>query len=133
MDHPVTKPVFRREDQRGVLIEAINTGSWGAMLIGDMRAGSVVGNHYHEVTSVYVFLVDGLARVELRDVKTGGRSGYDLAAGHGTLLGPGVSHAIRFLEPSRYVMLKSRPYHPDDPDTFHLMVEDVDANMSARR
>jgi hypothetical protein len=133
MDHAVMEPVFRREDQRGVLIEAINTGSWGAMLIGEMRAGAVVGNHYHRVTSVYLFLVDGAARVELRDVNSGGRLGYDLQAGHGTLLKPNVSHAVCFVERSRYVMLKSRPYSADDPDTFDLAVNERDPDEEPGR
>ena len=34
------------------------------------------------------------------------------------------SHAIRFLEESEFIMLKSQKYESDDPDTYRFLVED---------
>ena len=124
-NHQVSAPTARRVDSRGTLTEIVNSGTWRSLLLGEMKDGAVVGNHYHHETTVFIYLISGAARVELRDAETGARSGYDLTAGFGTQLETGVSHAIRFLQPSRYIILKSKPYDPGDPDTFFLPVEEA--------
>ncbi len=119
----ISTAVFRRTDERGTLVEVLNTGQWGAVLYGEMRRGAVMGNHFHRRTEVYVFLVRGQARVTAVNVDTGARSESMLATGEGVHLPVNESHALRFLEDSMFIMLKSLPFDPGDPDTFSHPVD----------
>jgi hypothetical protein len=47
-----------------------------------------------------------------------------LRAGQGVILNTNESHAIRFIEESDFVMLKSLRYNPADPDTYQFPVKD---------
>jgi mannose-6-phosphate isomerase-like protein (cupin superfamily) len=118
MANPVEKAAFERRDERGTLMEVRNRGPWEAVLTGVMKAGAVMGNHYHRRTRVYFFLIAGRALVDVVRVPDGKVESLALPAGHGVLLDPFESHAIRFQEESRYILLKDTPYDPKDPDTF---------------
>jgi dTDP-4-dehydrorhamnose 3,5-epimerase-like enzyme len=118
MEPSAEKAAFARRDDRGTFLEVRNSGPWEAVIAGRMRAGAVMGNHYHRKTVVYFFLVRGAARVDIVDVETGERGRVDLPAEHGLLLPANRSHAIRFHEESDYILLKSRPYDPKEPDTY---------------
>jgi len=87
-----------------------------------MLKGAVIGNHYHKVTRIFFFLVNGLVRVRTVQVETGVRDEFWLRSGQGAALIPYESHAIEFLEDSEIVMLKSHRYEPDAPDTFDYPV-----------
>jgi hypothetical protein len=120
--HTILKPTFEREDERGVLREILNEGTWETVLCGTMRVGAVLGNHYHKITQVFFYLTSGSACIRTIHVVTGERDQFTLASKHGILLTPDESHAIRFLEPSEFIMLKSRRYDPADPDTYSYPV-----------
>jgi quercetin dioxygenase-like cupin family protein len=124
MSHAIEGPTFERNDARGALVEIRNRGPWGAVLWGAMRAGAVIGNHYHRRTAVYLHVLRGGARVATIDVASGARDAFEVPPGRGVLLGPGVSHAIRFTSDSEYLLLKSQPYDAADPDTFPFPVPD---------
>ncbi len=118
MKHSAEKAAFARRDDRGTFLEVRNSGPWEAVIAGRMKAGAVMGNHYHRKTVLYFFIVRGAARVDLEDVLTGERDRVELPAEHGLLLPVNRSHAVRFREESDFIMLKSRPYDPKDPDTY---------------
>jgi quercetin dioxygenase-like cupin family protein len=122
MNHEVEKPVFVRKDARGSLVEVRNQGPWETVITGEMKAGAVMGNHYHKKTRVYFFLVSGSARVAVVDVESREVDRFELPEGFGVLLRPGQSHAIRFERDSRYLLLKDLRYNPADPDTFAFPV-----------
>ena len=111
-------PVFEREDRRGSFVEAINRGTWASLSHGTMRPGAIIGQHYHKETELFFYLTDGSAEIVLEDVRTGERRRVALAGRQGLILRPFESHRIRFLEESRFILLKSRAYAKDDPDTF---------------
>ena len=83
-----------------------------------MGAGAVMGNHYHRKTRVFFHLLSGRAGVRTVDIETGRQDKFLLGENEGVFLEPGESHAIRFLVDSEFLMMKSRPYDPQDPDTF---------------
>ncbi len=124
MNHPILSPGFRRADARGTFAEILNQGSWGSLILGEMKTDAVLGHHYHKNTEIYFFLKSGRARVTTQHAQSGARDQFGLAAGQGVLLPANESHAIRFLEPSEFVMLKSRRYDSADPDTFPLEVKE---------
>ena len=120
----VISPSFRRRDRRGILVEMLNDGRWASVLCGRMKAGAVMGNHYHKRTEVFFFLTSGSAEVVCRPV--GGATPRSrrcaIRAHEGVWLRAGTAHAIRFTRPSAFVMLKSRRYRPSQPDTYASFV-----------
>jgi hypothetical protein len=110
MSHEVLVPRFERRDSRGVFREVLSGFPAGTVVCGQMGAGSVMGNHYHRRTR--------RAGVRTVDIETGRPDKFLLSENEGVVLEPGESHAIRFLVDSEFLMLKSLPYDPKDPDTF---------------
>jgi quercetin dioxygenase-like cupin family protein len=125
MAHRVVRADFERRDARGLFREIARGFPVAGVLWGRMEAGAVMGNHYHRETRVFFYLTEGEARVATVDVTTGGRDRFELREGDGVLLEPKVSHAIRFVRPSEFVMLKSRAYSEADPDTYPHPVDEA--------
>lgn len=90
----------------------------GTVASGNMGAGAVMGNHYHRRTRIFFYLLTGRAGVRTVDVETGSQDKFLLTENQGVFLEPGESHAIRFLVDSEFLILKSLPFDPQDPDTF---------------
>jgi dTDP-4-dehydrorhamnose 3,5-epimerase-like enzyme len=111
-------PTFQRTDDRGTFIEVLNSGRWEALIFGRMQSGAVMGNHYHRKTEIFFFLTKGSARIDTVHVETQARGSLSLLAEQGVVLEANESHAIRFLEDSEFIMLKSLRHDPADPDTF---------------
>lgn len=122
MKHQVLRPSFERRDARGVFRELLNDGVWGSINGGEMVAGAILGDHYHQRTIVYFHLLSGAARVRTIDVATGARDDFALAAGDGVILPVMESHAIEFTEPGAFLLLKSERYDRADNDTYPLVV-----------
>lgn len=122
MQHPIVEPGTVRVDARGTFIEALNGGHWESLICGSMKAEAVMGDHFHRQTVVFFFLTAGAAQIDTVDVTSGERDRVRLDANQGLLLRTGESHAIRFLQDSQFVMLKSRRYDAADPDTFAFPV-----------
>ncbi len=119
--HPrILRPSFVRADARGALVEVMNDGEWRSVLHGSMRAGAVMGQHYHKETLVLFFLETGATRVDVLHAVTGARDAFALRAGEGTVFGLLEAHAITFEADSAWLMLKSRRYDPASPDTYAL-------------
>ena len=118
MAHPILRPTFERRDDRGLFSEIVNGFSFAAASHGRMRAGAVMGNHFHKRTRIFFFLVSGTAAVKTVDVGTGATDAFNLSEGEGVYLEPGESHSIRYGSESEFVMLKSLAYDPKEPDTF---------------
>ncbi len=119
-------PTFVRQDERGTFTEIVNHGPWHTVITGSMQAGAIMGNHYHKGTRLFLFLTEGSARVDEIAVEDGMRSTCDLPAGTGVYLEPHHAHAIRFLAPSIFILLKSRPYTEDEKDTYPYPVPSAD-------
>jgi dTDP-4-dehydrorhamnose 3,5-epimerase-like enzyme len=124
MKHEVLGPRFERRDNRGVFREIVSGFPAGTVVCGRMNAGAVMGNHYHRRTRVFFYVLVGSADVATVNVETGAKEKFGLAANQGVFFEPGVSHAIRFREDSEFLMLKSEPYDPEDPDTIEFPVPD---------
>jgi quercetin dioxygenase-like cupin family protein len=124
MAHRILTPAFTRRDERGELREIVSGFAAKALLSGRMKAGAVMGNHYHRRTRVFFFLQSGSAEVKTVHAETGARDSFKLAAEQGVVLEPNESHAISFTAESEWLMLKSEVYDPADPDTYPLPVPD---------
>ena len=123
--HAIWNPVFRREDERGTFCEVLNgTDRWATLTHGRMRAGAVMGNHYHQRTTVFFYLLEGRATVVVKALASGERQQFELGPEQGLLLHPMQSHVIRYEANSTFVLMKDRPYDPSAPDTYHHPVEE---------
>jgi len=118
VSHEILRPRFERRDERGVLREVLNGFPAQTVLCGRMQAGAVMGNHFHKKTRVFFYLLRGEARVETVNVETSARDAFSLSENQGVFLEVGESHAIRYVSESDFLMLKSLPYDPADPDTY---------------
>lgn len=123
MAHTILKPSFTRSDARGSFVEIINDGHWESLVMGSMNVGAVMGDHYHRETLVFFYLTRGAVTIRTIDVETKARDEFALRAGEGVILRTGESHAIRFTEPSDYLLMKSLRYDPANPDTFPYTVD----------
>ena len=115
----IKKPSFENKDERGLFQEVLNDPnlSWTTLNRGSMKAGSIVGNHYHKKTKAFVFLIKGKAKVIVENVTTGERETGILDEGTGILLNEYHSHAIQFLTDAEFITLKTK-YDPKSPDTY---------------
>lgn len=118
MTHETLGPLFERRDERGVFRELLSGFPAGNVVCGEMSAGAVMGNHYHRRTRVFFHLLAGRAGVSTVSVESGATDKFLLGENEGVFFEPGESHAIRFLVDSQFLMLKSEPYDPADPDTI---------------
>lgn len=124
MPHRVVTPGYERQDARGLLREVFNGFPAGTVLWGRMREGAVMGNHFHKKTRIFLYLTRGVARIRTVAVETGERDEFSLRENQGVFLEPGESHAIRYVEDSEFLMLKSLAYDEKDPDTYEYVVDD---------
>lgn len=118
MSHAIVVPGFERRDDRGVFREVVNDFYARTLISGEMKAGAVLGNHYHRRTRVFFYLARGEAQVATLHVETGEKDRFSLRENQGVVFEVNETHAIRFLRDGEFTMLKSLPYDPADPDTF---------------
>ena len=123
MAHEIVGPGFVRQDERGAFLEIVNGFESRTAVWGRMRAGAVLGNHYHKRTRVFFYVTRGAARVATLHVETGERDSFALRENQGCYFEVNESHAVRFVDEGEFVMLKSLAYNPSDPDTFEHPVE----------
>ncbi len=124
MAHETLKPLFEREDHRGVFRELLNQGRWESLICGSMNPGAVMGNHYHKKTTVFFFVTKGSAHIKIVNVETLLAEEFHLREKEGVILNTLESHGIEFLEPSEFIMLKSLKYDSSNPDTYHFPVKE---------
>jgi dTDP-4-dehydrorhamnose 3,5-epimerase-like enzyme len=124
MPHEILKPLFEREDHRGVFRELLNQDRWESLVCGAMNPGAVMGNHYHKQTTVFFYLTKGSAHIKIVNVETLSAEEFQLEQNEGVILNTLESHGIEFLEPSEFIMLKSLKYDSSNPDTYHFPVKD---------
>jgi dTDP-4-dehydrorhamnose 3,5-epimerase-like enzyme len=121
--HAIVVPGFERRDDRGVFREVVNGFDARTLICGEMKAGAVLGNHFHRRTRVFFYLARGEAQVRTLHVETGEKDLFFLRENQGVFFEVNESHAVRFLRDGEFVMLKSLAYDPAEPDTFTHPVE----------
>ncbi|AFM27474.1 polysaccharide biosynthesis C-terminal domain-containing protein [Desulfomonile tiedjei] len=124
MSHEILKPSFERNDERGHFQEVLNDGHWENLIRGSMKADAVMGNHYHKKTVIFFYISRGSATIKTVNVENGERDEFRVGTSQGVILKTNESHAIKFLEESDFIMLKSLRYDAADSDTFSFPVED---------
>lgn len=109
-------PVFVRIDQRGQFNELVNSGEWQSLVFGSMKPGAVMGRHYHNHTVIYFYLICGKAKIETLNLKTAKKVSALLDSGQGYIFRPEEVRIINYLESSKFLLMKSHRYDPQNPD-----------------
>lgn len=98
------KPSFK--DERGVIINILEEPVNSAVLI-TCEKGAVRANHYHKEDSHWSYIIIG--KMEYYEKRPDGKLDKAIVkAGQMVYSAPGVSHAMKFLEPSIFLALTTR-------------------------
>lgn len=111
-------PTFIRNDNRGKFIEVVNEGPWETVIVGSMKKGKIMGEHYHRECRAYFFLTSGKAGVKIRHLVDQTTDDVELSAEQGIYFLPFEIHNIEYLEDSDFLLLKSYRYNDSRPDIF---------------
>jgi dTDP-4-dehydrorhamnose 3,5-epimerase-like enzyme len=113
------EPVF--QDERGSIEDILENEELQHATIIRSAAGAVRGNHYHERTWQWVFVLTGAIRYVVRSAEGETQSGI-VRANDLLLTCPGESHALETLEETAMLVLTRGPRGGSgyEDDTFRL-------------
>jgi len=115
------------KDERGYVSEILRKeqleeDKFGQIYISTANPGMVKGNHYHKRKLEWFFVVNGTAKIALKNLKTGETNEVFLSGEKPQILKvfPNVVHAIENVGKTTLYLIAytSEPYNPDDTDTF---------------
>jgi len=112
---------YVRLDERGEFIECVNSEQvWKSINGGFMKKGSVMGNHYHKKCYMLFFLLSGSAEMYMKHVDSSKDEVKKVImnAPGGVIYEPLEVQAVKYLQNSTFLMLKSEVYNVGDNDTF---------------
>lgn len=112
----INKPIFKRQDKRGDFLEVVNYGQWESLIVGKMKKGAEMGHHYHKYTKVFFYLIKGETEVRTLNLKSKKINKATLFSNMGYLFKPEEVRIIKYKKASRFLMLKSHVYDPQNPD-----------------
>jgi dTDP-4-dehydrorhamnose 3,5-epimerase len=111
--------LYKRKDERGQLIELFKGKFVQANLL-IMRRGGVWGNHYHQKTTEYFYLLSGELNVSFKQLKTKKLKTCLYKKGEFFIVKPNTIHTIKVRKLSRCLVLYSRQFSRKNPDIFRL-------------
>lgn len=109
------------QDERGVIEDILENEQFEHATMIRSVAGAVRGNHYHERTWQWVFIVSGAVRYVV-GLPSGETEGGVIRANDLLLTGPMESHALETLEDTVMLVLARGPRGGSgyEDDTFRL-------------
>lgn len=113
------KPSFVRKDERGIFYELINGNfTWKSINYGRMKAGSIMGNHYHKKCNAIFFLINGNTLIKIRNVNKNKIQEFKLEKNEGVFFEPYETHSIKFISESDYILLKDKEFNSEEEDLY---------------
>ena len=127
----MTDPSLRRiapahSDGRGTISDILDRETVDSVSIITSRAGAVRGNHYHQETTQYVFVIEGRLRFTCQ--RPGGdRRSFVADSGSLVTSEPGDRHAMRALEDAVFIAMSRGPRAGRDyeADTYRLEGDEI--------
>ena len=113
--------VFTRHDKRGIFLEYFNSKTgWQSINGGFMKKGSIIGNHYHKKCLTMFFVMSGSAMIFYKNINSprSKTKKFILSKSQGCIFKPYETHAVKFLEGSSFVLLKTRKFSEKNKDIF---------------
>ena len=86
----------------------------------ELRAGSVRGNHYHNIKEEWIYLIEGEVLLTLEDLRTKERESFRIGAGDLIFISTGVAHALRIAESGQAIEFSKSRFDPTDIHRFAL-------------
>lgn len=114
-----------KKDERGNLVEMFKFPNpvTGQFFYSTSKPGVVRGNHYHTRKIEYFCVIEGHAKIRLRNRDTGERKEYDVSGGKPEVVSMdiGWTHNIENIGDTemKLVVWVDEVFNPSDPDTFH--------------
>jgi len=112
----------RKEDERGALVEILKANGYGQFFVSRTRPGVIRGNHYHNTKVEKFVVLEGRAKIKLRNLATGDKTEYSVADKEYMVLDipPGWTHSIQNTGATDMIVLfwASEVFDAERPDTF---------------
>lgn len=111
-----------KEDERGKLVEVFKVHNFGQVFFLVSKVGVVRGNHYHKRKIEKFCVIEGEAKINLRDRQTGELRQYLVSGGRPqvVLIPVNHTHNIENIGNSEVKLLvwANEVFDPEDADTF---------------
>lgn len=115
-----------KQDDRGKLIEIFKIPGVGQIFYSTTKPRIVRGNHYHTRKTEKFCVIEGKAKIKLRNRETGEVEEYIISGDNPEIveIKPNWTHNIENIGNNEMKLLawSNEVFNPDDPDTF---VEEV--------
>lgn len=127
-----------KRDERGWLLKVLMrhhiaeaNRDFGEIYLTAARTGQVKGNHYHNETREWFCLVQGRARLVMRDLETDEITEIEMSgdAPATVEVPPRIAHAIQCVGDDLAILLAyaDQPYDADNPDEVrYVLIEPTD-------
>jgi quercetin dioxygenase-like cupin family protein len=86
----------------------------------ELRAGSIRGNHYHNIKKEWAYVISGKLIMAVEDIATHERASFLMESGDLVFIPPGIAHALRPLEPGGAVEFSQARFNAADIYPFEL-------------
>lgn len=111
------------EDERGRHVELFRLGKAGQVNYSESKPGTIRGNHYHTRKRELFCVIEGEAKIKLRNRKTGERKELIISGRKPELVEilPYWVHSIENIgdKEMKLIYWVSEEFNPDDSDTYY--------------
>ena len=118
----MNKKLEIKEDERGILIEVFKIPNFGQVLYSTSKPGVVRGNHYHTRKQEKFCVINGKAKIRLRNIETNELKEYYVSGEKPEVIDMiiGWTHNIENIGKDELKLLiwVSEVFNPKDPDTY---------------
>ncbi len=115
-----------KKDERGFLMEIFKIPGVGQVFYSVSRPGIVRGNHYHTRKIEKFCVIEGEARISLRNRETGEKKDIDVSGATPQIVEMpiGWTHNIKNTGDAemKLIIWTNEVFNPEDPDTFSEIV-----------
>jgi hypothetical protein len=112
----ISKPIFLREDERGIFTELVDFGEWQNLVYGKLKKDFEMGHHYHQYTIVFFNVIKGHVNIKTYNIKTGEKKSDILSTGQSYIFLPEEVRIIRATRDTHYLLMKSHRFDINKPD-----------------
>jgi len=122
----VIKKLEIKEDERGKLIEIFKIPGFGQIIYSISEPGAIRGNHYHTRKKEKICVIEGEAKIRLRNRETNEIKEYIVSDEEPQIVDLPINwtHNIKNIGDTEMKLLVwvNEIFDPNDPDTFYETV-----------